>query len=129
TGRVLNWSLSDDILRIHFVVGVAYGSDVERALALMEEAATEHPIVLDDPPPMVTFESFGDNSLNLGLRSFVPSIDVRLKTTTDLHMAIDRKFREAGIVIAFPQRDVHLDTTTPLEVRVLQGMEPRGAEG
>ncbi len=127
TGRVLNWSLSDDILRIHFLVGVAYGSDVERALALIEEAAVEHPKVLEEPAPLVTFESFGDNSLILGLRCFVPSLDVRLQTTTELHKAIDRKFREAGIVISFPQRDVHLDTSSPLEIRVLQGAEPREA--
>ncbi|MGD8347057.1 MAG: mechanosensitive ion channel [Lysobacterales bacterium] len=123
TGRVMNWSLTDDILRIHFLVGIAYGSDVEQALALMEEAAQEHPVVLDEPAPFMTFESFGDNALNLGLRCFVPSLDVRLQTVTDLHRAINRKFSEAGIVIAYPQRDVHIDTTSPLEVRVLQGSE------
>jgi len=123
TGRVLNWSLSDDVLRIYFMVGVAYGSDVEKALALIEEAAREHPVVLDDPAPLVTFESFGDNSLNLGLRCFVPSIDVRLQTVTDLHRAINHKFNEAGIVISFPQRDVHLDTTSPLEVKLMRGAD------
>jgi len=128
TGRVLNWSLSDDILRIYFMVGVAYGSDVEKALALIEEAARQHPVVLDDPAPLVTFESFGDNSLNLGLRCFVPSIDVRLQTTTDLHRAINRKFNEAGIVISFPQRDVHLDTTSPLEINLMRGADASPAD-
>ncbi len=122
TGRVLNWSLSDEIIRIFFRVGIAYGSDVERALQLIEEAANEHPDVLEDPAPLVTFEEFGDNSLNLGLRCFVPSLDIRLETITSLHRAINRKFGEAGIVIAFPQRDIHLDTASPLEVRILQGV-------
>ena len=128
TGRVLNWSLSDEIIRIYFMVGVAYGSDVEKALVLIEEAAREHPKVLDDPAPLVTFESFGDNSLNLGLRCFVPALDVRLETSTDLHRAINRKFNEAGIVIAFPQRDVHLDTTSPLEIKLMRGADAPAAD-
>ena len=119
TSRVVNWSLSDETCRILFMVGIAYGSDVEKALRLINEAATEHPVVLAEPPPLVTFESFGDNSLNLGLRCYVPSVSDRLQTTTALHVAINRKFADAGIVIAFPQRDVHLDTSSPLEVRML----------
>ncbi len=122
--HVLNWSLSDDIVRIYFTVGIAYGSDVEKALRLLEETAAEHPDVLEDPEPIVTFEAFGDNSLNLGLRCFVPDLNNRLKIQTDLHRAINRKFNEAGIVIAFPQRDLHLDTASPLEIRLLQGATP-----
>jgi potassium efflux system protein len=127
TARVVNWSLSDEITRIFFQVGVAYGSDTKKALELIREAAAEHPAVLDEPPPLVTFESFGDNSLNLGLRCYVSSIGDRLETRTDLHLAIDRKMREAGIVIAFPQRDVHLDTAGPLEVRMVD--RPEGGAG
>jgi potassium efflux system protein len=118
TGRVLNWTLSDEIIRIHFIVGIAYGSDVEKALALIDEAARENETVLEDPLPLVTFEGFGDNSLNLGLRCFVPTLNRRLETVTALHRAINDKFNAAGIVIAFPQRDVHLDTTRPLDVRL-----------
>ena len=124
TSRVLNWSLSDEIVRIFMTVGVAYGSDVEKALRLIEEAATEHPAVITDPAPLVTFETFGDNSLNLGLRCFIDNLAIRLDTRTDLHTAINRKFSEAGIVIAFPQRDLHLDTASPLEVRLFQGATP-----
>ena len=128
TGRVLNWSLSDEIVRLHFMVGIAYSSDVEKALQLIEEAAIEHSSVLDDPPPLATFEEFGDNSLNLGLRCFVPTLEIRLQTLTDLHRAINQKFNEAGIVIAFPQRDLHLDTNSPLEIRVLQGASQHRGE-
>ena len=116
TGRLLNWTLSDETLRILIMAGVVYGSDTDKALALMKEAALEHENVLDDPPPVVTFEGFGDNSLSLILRAYVGSIVHRLPTTTDLHQAIDRKFKEAGIVIAFPQRDVHLDISEPLRL-------------
>jgi potassium efflux system protein len=118
TGRLLNWSLSDPITRILLVVGVAYGSDVDKALAIMRRIAEEHEHVTDDPPPFVTFDSFGDNALTLTLRAYVDSVDVRLSTSTELNRAINRAFAEAGISIAFPQRDVHLDTTAPLRVRI-----------
>jgi len=136
TGRLLNWSLSDQMTRVAIVAGVAYGSDVDKALALMREAAEEHEHVLDDPPPILSFEGFGDNSLTLILRAYLSSIDYRIATITDLHKAVNRKFAEAGIVIAFPQRDLHLDTSRPLQVELRQrrgdpgdgGVEHAGAK-
>jgi potassium efflux system protein len=121
TGRLLNWSLSDQMTRVVVVAGVAYGSDVDKALALMREAAEEHEHILDDPAPVLSFEGFGDNSLTLILRAYLGSIDYRIATITDLHKAINRKFADAGIVIAFPQRDLHLDTNGPLRVELRQG--------
>ncbi len=118
TGRLLNWSLSDQVTRLVVVVGVAYGSDVDKAHALMQEAAEENEQVLDDPNPVVSFEGFGDNSLTLLLRVFIDDLDNRIQITTALHKAINRKFTEAGITIAFPQRDLHLDTNGPLRVSI-----------
>jgi potassium efflux system protein len=118
TGRLLNWSLSDQTTRLKIPVGVAYGSDVQKAMALMNEAAEENKSVLDDPKPSIIFEAFGDNTLNLVLRCFVGTQDDRMPTITALHEAINEKFNKAGIVIAFPQRDVHLDTSRPLDVRL-----------
>ena len=120
TNRLLNWSLSDPIIRITIPVGIAYGSDVKKAISLMKEAAEEHPNVLSDPAPILTFEAFGDNSLNLKLRAYLPSIENRLSTGTELLEAIYEKFRDAGITIAFPQRDVHFDPGKPLSVRINQ---------
>ena len=74
--------------------------------------------VLVDPAPILSFEGFGDNSLTLILRACVVSIDYRLATMTDLHKAIKRKFEQAGIVIAFPQRDVHFYADEPLRVSI-----------
>jgi potassium efflux system protein len=122
TGRLLNWSLSDQMIRVAITVGVAYGTDVDRALDLMREAAEEHERVLDDPKPILSFEGFGDNSLTLILRAFLGSIDYRLSTITELHKAINRKLAQAGINIAFPQRDVHMDLAGPLEVRVVSDL-------
>jgi len=118
TGRLLNWSLSDQTTRIKVPVGVAYGSDVEQAMTLMDKAAVENANVLAEPKPSILFEAFGDNTLNLVLRAFVGSQDVSMTTLTQLHQAINKSFNAADITIAFPQRDVHLDTLTPLEVRI-----------
>ncbi|WP_415407966.1 mechanosensitive ion channel domain-containing protein [Sulfurovum sp. CS9] len=118
TARLLNWTLSDPIIRIVIPVGIAYGSDVPKAMELLKEAANEHNSVLDSPVPSVTFESFDDNALKLYLRAFLPSVDNRVEVVTDLHGAINHKFNEAGIAIAFPQRDVHFDTSKPIDIRV-----------
>jgi potassium efflux system protein len=119
TGRLLNWSLSDQTTRILITVGVAYGSDVDKALALMREAAKEHELVLEDPEPLVSFDIFGDNALILTMRAYLASADFRVATTTDLNKAVNQKFADAGIEISFPQRDVHLDAKRPLDVRVM----------
>jgi potassium efflux system protein len=118
TGRLLNWSLSDQATRVVLSVGVAYGSDVRRAMRLLEEAAGENEKVLDDPAPSVIFETFGNNSLGLLLRCFVESADLGYPTISALNQAINDKLNAAGIVIAFTQLDHHLDTTRPLEVEL-----------
>ena len=118
TQELLNWSLSDQTTRILIRVGVAYGSDVQRALLIMEEAARNHARVLAEPPPFVVFESFGDNALQLSLRCYIDNLDYRLRTVTDLNLAINQAMAEAGIEIAFPQRDINLDTRRPLDVRI-----------
>jgi potassium efflux system protein len=119
TGRLLNWTLTDPVTRLVIPVGIAYGSDVALAIRLVREAAEEHERVLDEPAFMVTFDSFGENSLQIILRCFIGSMDFWRQTISELHLAINQKFAEAGIVIAFPQRDIHLNTTSPMEVRVL----------
>lgn len=118
TGRVINWTLTDKVNRIIVTVGVAYGSDVSEAMRLMLKAAEENEHVLQEPKPVATFEAFGDSSLTLLLRAYLGSMDNRLVTITALHKAINNKFNEAGIEIPFPQRDLHLDGSNPLEVRI-----------
>jgi len=118
TGQLINWTLTETTTRIVIPVGLAYGGDVELALTKMMEAAKEQSNVLTDPEPSVVFDQFGDNALSLKLRCFVPETAYRIPTITALHKAINRKFNDAGLVIAFPQRDVHLDTNTPLDIRI-----------
>ena len=108
TGTLLNWTLTNAINRIEIPVGVAYGSDTEKARELLLEAASENSCVLEDPAPIASFQGFGDSALDMVLRAYLPDLANRLSTTHALHTAIDRKFKEAGIEIAFPQLDLHV---------------------
>lgn len=128
TGRLLNWTLSDQVNRILIRVGVAYGTDTERATEVLRKVARDHPVVLDDPEPVVTFDGFGDSSLDMTLRCYVPSVEERLPTIHDLHTAIDAAFKQAGIEIPFPQRDVHLRTIEP-PPRAKNGRIPDSGDG
>jgi len=118
TTRVLNWSLSDEVIRLVMHVGVEYGTDLHRALALVREAVESDERVLEEPKPLVTFDEFGDNSLHITARAFIGSLANRRETISDLNLAINDKLKEAGIVVAFPQRDVHLDASSPLDIRI-----------
>lgn len=108
TGRLLNWTLSDSVTRVLIPVGVAYGSDVALALDTLVRVAAEHPAVMSEPKPLASFEGFGNSTLDLSLRAYLPNLENRLATTTELHIAIDKSFRELGIEIAFPQQDLHV---------------------
>jgi len=108
TGTILNWTLSAALTRILLHVGVAYGSDTEKARQILLAVAVDHPRILSDPPPLASFEEFADSSLTLGLRAYLPDVDNRVSTITELNAEIDKRFAEAGIEIAFPQRDLHL---------------------
>lgn len=118
TQELLNWSLSDETTRLMIRVGVAYGSDVKQAMDIMERIANEHPRVLADPAPFTVFEEFGADSLNLTLRCFIDDLDYRIRTISELNLRVNELMQDAGIEIAFPQRDIHIDSKTPLDVRI-----------
>ncbi len=110
TGRLINWTLSDNILRRDFPVGIVYGSDIRKAEQLLYDIARNHPLVLQEPKPIVLFKGFGDNSLEFELRVCFAGIESNLPVWHDINFAIDDAFRAAGIEIAFPQRDIHIRT-------------------
>jgi potassium efflux system protein len=83
--------------------------------------AREDERVLEEPAPGVVFDRFADSSLNLAFRVFVGTLEDRLPVITDMHREIHRRFAEAGITIAFPQRDLHMETLAPLKVEVVGG--------
>jgi potassium efflux system protein len=125
-GRLINWSLSDNIIRLKVPVGIAYGSDTDLAEDLLIKVANSNPLVSKSPEPKAVFLGFGDNALNFELRVYIKNIDDWIPMLHSLNRAIDKAFRQAGVTIAFPQRDMHLDATGPLEVRVVA--EPSGFE-
>jgi len=111
SGQVTNWMLYDTRGRIKVPIGVAYGSDTKLVHDLLQKIADEHPNVITDastPAPKVLFMGFGDSSLNFEMRAFVQNIDERLQIVSDINYAIDAAFREHGIEIPFPQRDLHV---------------------
>ncbi len=108
TGRVLNWTLTDEVNRIVINVGIAYGSDVELAKRILLEICEGHPKTIENPSTNVTFEQFGDSSLLLTVRTFVPNVDSRLTVIDQLHTSINKAFEDAGIEISFPQMDLHI---------------------
>ena len=118
TGRLLNWTLSDPNIRLIVPVGIAYGSDVERALKILREVANDNPIILDKPEPSIIFSNFGDHALELVSRFYIGSIDDWWPIITEVRREIYKRFAEADIAIAFPQQDVHLDSANPIRIAI-----------
>jgi small-conductance mechanosensitive channel len=117
SSKVVNWSYTNRNVRFNFPVGVSYGSDPEQVRSVLLEVARAHHGVLKEPGPSVLFDSFGDSALNFVLRvwtrdfSTVPGV-----LRSELYFAISRAFKEQGIEIPFPQRDLHIKSGT-LNVR------------
>jgi small-conductance mechanosensitive channel len=111
TDTVYNYTQNHKTTRENVKVGVAYGSDTRQVEKILLECAVAHPEILKHPKPFALFENFGDSSLDFGLYFFVRDsfVDPRIKSA--LRYAIDDRFRESGITIPFPQRDVHLFNT------------------
>ncbi|MCA8939430.1 MAG: mechanosensitive ion channel, partial [Planctomycetes bacterium] len=107
TDRLINWSLSDDVVRVKAEVGVAYGSDVRLVEKVLYEIAKDVDTVVTDPKPVVVFMAFGDSTLNFELRCFVHGVDNWTAARNKINFEIDKRFREHGIEIAFPQRVLH----------------------
>lgn len=108
TNSLYNWTQNGTITRENITIGVAYGSDLELVKKLLIEAATSHPKVYQHPAPLVLFTDFGDNALQFKLvftlnDSFWTSV-----SQSEIRFTIDKLFRENGISIPFPQRDIHI---------------------
>ncbi|MFZ2169368.1 MAG: mechanosensitive ion channel domain-containing protein [Methylococcaceae bacterium] len=108
TSQLINWTLSDTITRVVIPVSIAYGSDIELALKVMNDTVRSSPLVLTEPEPSVLMEGFGESSLSFVIRIFVSELSNRLPATHDLHIRLEQALREHNIVIPFPQRDIHV---------------------
>jgi len=119
TGEVVNWTFSDSNIRIKIPVGVSYGSDVPRAMALMEEAARGVHRVLRHPEPVARLSGFGDNSVDLDLRIWIADADQGVANVqSDVLLKIWELFHEYGVEFPFPQRDVLLKPDSHLKVTI-----------
>jgi potassium efflux system protein len=129
TGQVINWSLTDSILRILIPVGIVYGSNTKLANEILLSVAKNHPDVLKEPEPSSRFVGFGESALNFELRVFIPDPDLLLEVRHDLLMEIDQRFREEKIEIAFPHQDIHIKSL-PDEIKIVsRSVNPGLAKG
>jgi len=120
--KVTNWTLSDTQIRIMVSVGVAYGSPTRTVAQLLRQVVADNQDVLNSPEPLILFKEFGDNALIFEVHFWVHMRTVMQgeRIASEVRHAIDDVFAEANITIAYPQRDVHLDTLKPIEVNVRQ---------
>ncbi len=112
--KMINWSHRDHRYRQHIDVGVSYDSDIEKVTELLLQAARQSPKVLDMPPPRVRFLDFGESTLNFSLRIWIRGWGDRY-ADSEVRYHINRIFRENGIEISFPQRDLHIRSAEGLK--------------
>lgn len=120
--NIINWTLSDQEIRGSVTLGVVHGTDPKEASQLMLKAVHGHTKVLRAPEPVVLFDEVGDSSLKFIVYFWISMKSLHLLERriieSDIRYRIMELFREAGIVVAYPQRDVHLDTSKPLELKL-----------
>jgi len=123
--RVSNYFAPDRTMRTVVGVGVAYGSDTRLVKRLLESLLTQHARIVDHPDNRVLFMDFGDSSLDFEMHFWIEPRDVldRRKIESDIRFKIDDLFREHGVTIPFPQRDLHIRPGPPVQVLT------RSAEG
>ncbi|MBC8128397.1 MAG: mechanosensitive ion channel, partial [Gloeobacteraceae cyanobacterium ES-bin-144] len=116
--RVTNWTLSCSKIRRSLRVGVAYETPPQKVMELLVASAERHGLICKDPEPFAILEDFGDNALTFGLYFW---LDMKGETNSmivasDLRLMLEKQFKEHGIQVPFPQRDMHLTTDKPLQV-------------
>ncbi len=117
--KVINLTLTNRRVRLVARVGVAYGTDLVKVMAILTAIAEEHPLVLKRPKPVPLFNNFGGSSLDFELRVWIANVDQKPYVMNDLLLAIDKRFREENIEIPFSQHDLHLRSVEP-------GLFPQG---
>ena len=124
--QLTNSTFSSTIIRHSVVVGVAYGSPTREVARLLLAVAASHGLVKKDPPPEVRFDDFGADALHFTLLFWLDTRKIaRDQLASDLRYMIDKALAEAGITIAFPQRDIHFDRNVPLRVEIARASNPK----
>lgn len=111
TTQVVNWSFSDKLVRLKIVVGVSYDSDIHEVMRLMVEASVKIPRLMSNPKPVCQLKNFGDSAIDMELRIWISDPENGISNVSSaVRIAIWDTFKEHGIEIPFPQRDLHLKT-------------------
>ncbi|MFA6500198.1 MAG: mechanosensitive ion channel domain-containing protein [Desulfurivibrionaceae bacterium] len=114
TQRVENWSFSNSTVRLKIPVGIAYSSDVRKAMALCEEAARQTARIIQTPPPICLLVAFGNSSVDLELRAWINDpVNGVENVKSDVLLTIWETFHAQGIDIPYPQRDIHIKSMPP----------------
>ena len=125
--QVINWSHRDPTVRLDLDIGVSYGSDLDTVLQSLREVAAENPDVLDNPAPEVMHFGFGDSAWNMQLRVWIRDPNEQFRIRSDINCAVVRKFRDRGVEIPFPQRDLHIRSPLPVPLRSQASEESSGS--
>jgi len=112
SNELINWTHSDSQRRLIIKVGVAYGTDPNEVIKILLNVAKKNKELLEEPEPYVLFKEFGDSALGFELRCYTDSEDW-LFILSDLHVKVNNAINAAGLVIPFPQRDMHIKTMDP----------------
>lgn len=115
--RVINWSHGDPKVRLDIDVGVSYESDLDTVIRCLQLVAAENGNVLKEPKPEVMHLGFGDSAWNMQLRCWIGNPKGHWAIASQLNCAIVRTFREHGVEIPFPQRDLHVRSSIPFPLR------------
>ena len=117
TKQVINWTLSDPKARLTINFGVSYAADIEKARDLALESANNHPRTLPDPAPVCFLDNFGDSSVDFVMFIWIKNINDGFRNIkSEVMFDIWNKFKENDIEIPFPQRDLHIKSTAPIEL-------------
>lgn len=123
TGQVTNWTLAERKIRLKIPVGVAYGTNVEKVLEILQACADSHPMVLSTPKPAALFMGFGASSLDFELRFWIPEFLEKMIATSELNQSIESEFALNNIEIPFLQTDLHIRSIDEGAVKAFSGKQ------
>jgi len=113
SNELINWTLTDQQRRVEVLVGVAYGTDPSKVLGILNKVASEHEEVLKEPTPLALFSGFGESSLDFRLLFWIPRAENRFIINSEVNTKVNDALIKAGIVIPFPQIDLHVRSADP----------------
>ncbi|MDX2415015.1 MAG: mechanosensitive ion channel, partial [Bacteroidales bacterium] len=106
--ELINWTLTDRNRRVEAIVGVAYGTDPELVLGILNEVALNNEEIKQEPAPLALFTGFGESSLDFRLLFWINRADNRFLIQSEINVAVNNALKAAGIEIPFPQQDLHI---------------------